>query len=756
MQVILYRITSLVIICTYLGLGIFVVGQNPRRRLSWIFLLLAVGISSYYFTGPFIFPGINHTGMDEILAILRWRWVTVVWTSAFYFYLITYYFPPALRPWRNWLLSVSFIVAIVLIDIILFTNLIVAGTVFNGLDKVVTALQGPAMPVCLSYAAFCVVGGSITLIPAYRNAILPTIRSQISSLFVPFIVYPISYLLKIFITIEAGRTGVWVTWLSDLGAVISGFAFAIAALDSGTLGGFSANRRKLFGAALVTLVLGFIVFLVVPLDFKLFGHMAERIPYLTILALILLSAAYPFLNSWYKNKASPLIEKTGTLNTNSVMHLPNVLDNQPISESLLPDMLETLTRLLECTGAYFAVPDTNKAAGHLLIESVYGSLPGKVGDPLVLPGLFSQTAQFTSTLLTDYQETRGWEGVAMFSPVSMPEGQTGLLAAGLQKNERPYQYRHLSIMDQYRPIFEAAIHARSLAQKRQLALSTVLHQDRAIAEIDQMMVHSTSNLIRTVIPDPSPLEIFTFGPLRVVVKGKPLSSAAWGVERTRALLGYLLWQGQKGCTREAIQETLWPDVDRENSANSFHVTLYRLRRALEPGLSRGERSSYIHAESGRYFFNYQSDHQLDCALFSKLAISTLKTDLIQAINLYQGSFLQDVITYLPSDATVDVVAYEQLFARALHNLVEQMDHDPETAIYYEKLMAVEPGNFTSRRRLIEIYHDAGRKDLVQQHIEHWQNLTMQSNINPLDEDRDWYRHIRKQYIGQTGPLKNWS
>ncbi len=54
-----------------------------------------------------------------------------------------------------------------------------------------------------------------------------------------------------------------------------------------------------------------------------------------------------------------------------------------------------------------------------------------------------------------------------------------------------------------------------------------------------------------------------------------------------------LWKSPAGATREELSLALWPGRPVEETANVFHVTLYRLRRALQPEGSQECEWSYI-------------------------------------------------------------------------------------------------------------------------------------------------------------------
>lgn len=90
------------------------------------------------------------------------------------------------------------------------------------------------------------------------------------------------------------------------------------------------------------------------------------------------------------------------------------------------------------------------------------------------------------------------------------------------------------------------------------------------------------------------LDIITLGGFQVLRDGKPIEEKDWERIQPKNLLKAVIARGCRGVTKDMLMEDLWPEVDTEAQEGSFRVTLFRLRKILEPDMSKEFGSSYIH------------------------------------------------------------------------------------------------------------------------------------------------------------------
>ncbi|MDI7275172.1 MAG: tetratricopeptide repeat protein, partial [Anaerolineae bacterium] len=102
------------------------------------------------------------------------------------------------------------------------------------------------------------------------------------------------------------------------------------------------------------------------------------------------------------------------------------------------------------------------------------------------------------------------------------------------------------------------------------------------------------------------LRIQALGACTVYANDRQLTAADWGTARAKELFFYILSFPSR--RREQIAEVLWPDLSAGRLRSAFHVTLYRVRRAL--GVS-----DCVLYDNEQYFFNRQLDYWYDVEEF---------------------------------------------------------------------------------------------------------------------------------------------
>jgi DNA-binding SARP family transcriptional activator len=245
---------------------------------------------------------------------------------------------------------------------------------------------------------------------------------------------------------------------------------------------------------------------------------------------------------------------------------------------------------------------------------------------------------------------------------------------------------------------------------------------------------------RTVPPVRLPLEIRLLGSLQVTRRGQTIPEAAWGSERAKALLVYLLWKGPAGASREELSAALWPDRSVEEAANVFHVTLHRLRRALEPKSNR--QANYILHQRGTYRFNSEAAHWLDVTTFRRLVTTDTPESLQAAVALYRGPYLADAGWVLPPEVEIERQALEQLYVSALRQLIAQLD-SRAAGPYLEKLLAIEPADETAHRLLTLGYLARGRRDLARRQVARWRQALAEVELRPTAEIRALWEKVEQ-------------
>lgn len=145
-------------------------------------------------------------------------------------------------------------------------------------------------------------------------------------------------------------------------------------------------------------------------------------------------------------------------------------------------------------------------------------------------------------------------------------------------------------------------------------------------------------------PATEQLRVLALGPLEITVEGQAVEGGAWGSAKPRELLLFLLSRPE-GSTRDQVGAALWPDAGADRVANSFHVTLHRLRKALG-------HAEWIVGTGDRYRLSPEVACHFDVSAFEAAVPQALRElgthpdaarRLQDALVTYRGPFLQDEV-----------------------------------------------------------------------------------------------------------------
>jgi ATP/maltotriose-dependent transcriptional regulator MalT/two-component SAPR family response regulator len=161
------------------------------------------------------------------------------------------------------------------------------------------------------------------------------------------------------------------------------------------------------------------------------------------------------------------------------------------------------------------------------------------------------------------------------------------------------------------------------------------------------------------------LRVYGLGESRALRGDRPIASSEWGRAKSKELLFYLLSHRQR--RKDQIGTDLWPELSPAKLRSSFHVALYRLRRALQdPDLLRYEAESYFFDRKANYWFDVEEFERA----FQE-ASQAWNADRGQAaerykdaVVLYGGDYLDDLST----DTDWHLVRREDLIRKYLSAL----------------------------------------------------------------------------------------
>ncbi len=734
MRSVLFFIVAVVAVAPYLGLAMYVLTQNPRRLISWVFGGFCLTFAGFYFTSLFLFPeGAAYS--NAIPAALRWKMAAACFTPTFYLHLVSYYFPIRWRKRRRWILLPAYAISLALAGCALWGRWLIAGASYGANDAIINPLPGPLMTAFVAFFLLLAAGGLAGLVAGYRVALTTAVRNQIRHLLVPSGLLILGSFIVWFI-ILAGRPVGMPIEIGDSMLILAAFFFANTVLRYGSFIGTTLTWRNLFYAVPGAVLFMASLNLTLWLDLRLMQWTPFPLPVITGVYVLVVFASFPVI----RRRVDQVFFRAEHQEDEIADHLVQSLLKSPASYDLVTELLDTLYTVMGARGAYIALPDADVTTGLLTVQFVRGEMAVQVGDEVKAPALTRLGPYPGRALLPYEQEQPGWQDVGLFCLLPTPRDRPVLIALSARRDGALYRPEEIARCTMLARPLVAAVHIMELREERNQYLSTARERERELQQLQKEVIATANQTLRAWDQTRPPLEIHLLGPLQVLVNGQAPRAAAWGSERTRVLLAYLLWKGPDGASRDEILEVLWPDRPPAEATNNLHVTLYRLRRLLEPGLKQGNLSRYIIHDGGRYRFNYGSAHWLDVSVFKLLLERGQLEDLKRAVDLYRGGYLEDTIFQLPAEAVADVLAMEKMYLQALRQIEAQVDDPHEKMIYLEKLLSIEPADFAARRQLVAVCLELGRPDLARRQVATWQEVIQQMGLEPEAEDlQTWQR-----------------
>jgi len=252
------------------------------------------------------------------------------------------------------------------------------------------------------------------------------------------------------------------------------------------------------------------------------------------------------------------------------------------------------------------------------------------------------------------------------------------------------------------------------------------------------------------------IDIVSLGRLTVSRDDVPLSDAAFGRQRARALLAALL-AAEGPVHREALLEWFWPRLAPTRGAAALNVTLYELRRALQPELEARAAASLVVAEGETVRLVLGERDGWDVARFRSLAArrpgeeraDALVARLSDAEAAYGGAFLAEW-PYEPW-AAGPRARLEEIHLDVLERLAEALagcGRLYEAIGRYRQLLTLDREREGWHRALMRLYARAGEHALaLRQYHACRAVLRRTQGIDPGPETRSVYTELLRETAG---------
>lgn len=245
------------------------------------------------------------------------------------------------------------------------------------------------------------------------------------------------------------------------------------------------------------------------------------------------------------------------------------------------------------------------------------------------------------------------------------------------------------------------------------------------------------------------LQIRLLGQFQVSLDGKVVSSFV--SDKARALLTYLVAEGQHPHRRETLADLLWPDKPDSRARANLRNALANLRQIIGDSQANPPYLLITHQD---IMFNLSPHVWVDVEILSR--IHDLEKTTLDNINrfddvldLYKGEFLAGF--NLPDSLHFDdwVMLKREQYARKMIAILQQASN------YYEKQQLFEfalpfawrhvelkPWQEKARRQLMRLLLHSGRRDeALQQYHDLKSALRSDLNINPGAKTRQLYQNI---------------
>ncbi|MBM3273778.1 MAG: hypothetical protein FJZ00_01395 [Candidatus Sericytochromatia bacterium] len=235
------------------------------------------------------------------------------------------------------------------------------------------------------------------------------------------------------------------------------------------------------------------------------------------------------------------------------------------------------------------------------------------------------------------------------------------------------------------------------------------------------------------------LEIRCFGGLKVMRPDGPVGEGEWQSSRAKLLLAFLLHHPEGG-SKVKLLDWLYPGQLKTDA--SLHMNIQRLRKALEPGLAKGQAPRFVRWSEGLYTFNRQAHVGVDTWRFdAALRAQSGGTD--DEIRRLREALAEITGDFLPEFDTDWVVAMRQRYRdRALgacRRLIELLDQrDPAATLEaVQRALEIDPLAAEFHRELILRFLEAGERHRALEHFRVCERRFLETlGMAPPDDLRD--------------------
>ena len=244
------------------------------------------------------------------------------------------------------------------------------------------------------------------------------------------------------------------------------------------------------------------------------------------------------------------------------------------------------------------------------------------------------------------------------------------------------------------------------------------------------------------------LDVRFLGTFEIRLRGRLVTG--FESAKVRALLAYLILEGDRLHTRAYLASLLWPDEGRQ-ARQSLRQALFNLRKALG-----GKPDADLFLESGRQYIRFrpESPTWVDVNEFLSLVdapnADVSPDDLERAFALYRGDLLQGLTVSASSEFDNWLTSRREHLHRLALRGLQQLAHWYEEHRDYaraeqavRRLIALEPWNEAGHRQLMHLLLLQGQRSAALRQYEQCRAVLLEEfGTEPSQETLALYEEIR--------------
>jgi predicted ATPase/DNA-binding SARP family transcriptional activator len=254
------------------------------------------------------------------------------------------------------------------------------------------------------------------------------------------------------------------------------------------------------------------------------------------------------------------------------------------------------------------------------------------------------------------------------------------------------------------------------------------------------------------------LQVNLLGPLQVGLNGEPANG--FGYDKVRALLAYVLLEGDRPLGRDTLAALLWPEAPAGAARKNLRTALATLRRVIgdadaQPPALQIDRDSIQRNQHADIILDVTQLRTHLAAVERHAHRDSIICDdcadqLARAAELYRGAFLQQIS--LPDSVAWEewaLLTREQLHGQMLDALAQLIDYhewsgeDDRARRYAWRALALEAWDEAAHRCLMRVYARSGQRAPALAQYERCRKvLADELGIGPAAETIALYEHIR--------------